>query len=117
MRYVVIKVVIWDQPWTKTRQVTKWECSPGHDAAAGKARTARADSQAPAPIVIDLPTAVATPAKPPITGGYHTAETTRTDIQDMAKFATESLSKSSNAGPLNLIRVTSAATQVVAGTN
>jgi len=52
-----------------------------------------------------------------IPGGYSEAKVEDTDVKEIASFAASQIAAKDNSGPLKIIEISSAATQVVAGKN
>jgi cathepsin F len=86
------EVQVFDQSWTNTRELTKFNCVPAFD-----------PQVQPAPIRQ--------------VGGYTAADPNAADVKEVASFATTTLSQSMNSGSLSLVEITSAEKQVVAGIN
>ena len=116
-------VVVYDQSWTKTRKLSSFKCSDPTGRRVSrqlKARPRRPGPPAAAPAIPPLlPTNSELTIQPPsqCVGGYCPIDTNEKAVKDMASFATNSLSRSMNSGPLTLIRVRFAERQVVAGFN
>jgi len=84
-------IKVFDQPWTRTRRLETFACTP--DAVAASSRPLHR------------------------TGGYTSDDTNDESVREMAAFAVAEISKASNSGPLTLVAITSASTQVVSGIN
>ena len=91
------EVVVFDQSWTGTRQLTRSNCTPP-----------TAPSQ-PAPTRIV--------AANPQVGTYFRVDTSDVQVVETAKFATALLSHSMNAGDLTLTAITKASKQVQDGSS
>ena len=114
----ICTVTVFGQPWTNTRMINELSCTPSS-----------------APSVTALPTDAMkvnqsvfapdddddddddAPAPFRLVGGYDPINNDDVAVQEMASFAAATLSASSNSGPLSLVRVIEAQTQVVAGRN
>ncbi len=112
------EVIVYDQNWTKTRKLSKSDCSPPVVAAENAPPVVTAEN-APAvvPVSIELEDPKPIISKPVLNGAYQEADPENEVIQTMAQFATEAISESSNSGPISLLKVIKAATQVVSGVN
>ena len=110
-------VIVYDQSWTKTRKLTSFECKDPQSGISRKSRQ-RISTKSRRPIV--RPNTSELSVLPPqhcSPGGYCPVDPNEKAVQEMASFATTSLSRLTNAGPLTLFKVRSAARQVVAGFN
>ena len=111
------QVVVFNQPWTNTVQVTSSDCQDSAN---------RQVSDQNEPVAMTTPVQPEPEAaqveesdrkKPPCSGCYSSVSVDDADVQEIASFAATSISQSSNSGPLRLVRVTAAEKQVVAGWN
>ena len=97
------QVEIFDQSWTSTREMKSFNCDP-----------------VSAPIE-NLPILAFSPktgpVDGPVVGGFSSIDIDNEAVKEIAYFAVTKISQSSNSGPLTLVAITSASTQVVAGTN
>lgn len=105
------EVIVFDQSWTQTRRVTTTKCSQNPKSAPSDAQEESATEVAEE---VEIPLVTAKPPKP---GKYKTEDPNDASVQEMAQFATSAISQSSNAGPLSLLQVIKASTQVVSGVN
>lgn len=113
---VFCKVVIFDQAWTSTRELSQMQC----EVAISPQPVASQPSRPVQPTSLQstnstLPQTV--PFDGPASGAYVTIDTDSPDVKEMANFAVSAIGQSSNGEPLALVEVTSAASQVVAGVN
>lgn len=88
------EVVIFDQPWTNTRKMIRSSCSP-------KRKTTR-----------QIPGGSST-----LPGGFASLDVNSKNVKEIASFATTAISANTNSGPVTLIKVIKAESQVVAGEN
>lgn len=84
------EALVFNQPWTNTRKLIRSSCAP-----LTKSKT----------------------SKRQIPGGFSEVDVNDDSVKEMAQFVTTSLSETSNSGPVTLIEVVKAETQVVAGKN
>ncbi|KAI9556895.1 hypothetical protein GHT06_016689 [Daphnia sinensis] len=113
---LVCEVVVFDQPWTSTRQLRKSNCLPTRVIHSWTKTRELAESNSPnemTPVVEE----VVVETRAPTVGGYSPIDVKHPDVKEMADFATTSISESSNSGPLVLLNIVEAEVQVVAGQN
>ena len=116
----ICTATVFDQPWTKTRQLSEFSCTP-YSAPSAAARPTVAGVR---PALKTSPHRVqttrlelnTTTPQFHISGRYITADVNDPQVKEMADFATTTISQSSN-GKLRLIRIIEVETQVVAGIN
>ena len=107
------EVVVFHQPWTQTRKLSKSNClpikvinswtetrEPGNSA---NCQTAKTESIPDTPVLI--------------VGGFSPIDVNDASVKEIADFATTKISESSNSGPLALVKVVKAESQDVAGKN
>lgn len=85
------QVVVFDQPWSNTRKLIRSECD-----AASSTRTVRQSF---------------------VTGGFSPLSVDAPEVKEIADFATTAVAANTNSGPLKLVKIVKAASQVVAGQN
>lgn len=111
------RVVVYDQSWTKTRQLTSFDCkdTKGRSARQQKIKIRRPPPSTTLPSRPEVELSIQPPSH--CIGGFCPVDTNEKAVREMANFATLALSRSLNAGPLALIKIRSAERQVVAGFN
>ncbi|XP_057373485.1 uncharacterized protein LOC130694421 [Daphnia carinata] len=111
---LVCEVVVFDQPWTNTRQLSKSNCLPRRVIHSWRQTLAESNGANEITPVVEE---VIVETRAPTVGGYSPIDVEHIDVKDMADFATTSISASSNSGPLVLLNIVEAEVQVVAGRN
>lgn len=111
---LVCEVIIFDQSWTNTRQMSKSNCLPTRVIHSWTQTRKQVESTGPveiAPVVEETETPLL------IVGGYSPIDVNDANVKEMADFATVSISESNNSGPLVLLNIVEAEKKTVAGQN
>lgn len=107
------EVIVFHQPWTQTRKLSKSNCLP-----IKVIHSWTETRELGASVNCQKTQIEAVPDTPVImVGGFSPIDTDDASVKEMADFATTRISESSNSGPLALIKVVKAESQVVAGKN
>lgn len=114
----ICNVIVYDQSWTKTRKLTSFKCQ--NPSGSRKSRQQPIRPRRPVAALAGIrPNNAELSIQPPshCVGGYCPIDPNEKAVKEMARFATMSLSRSMNSGPLQLAKVRFAERQVVAGFN
>jgi hypothetical protein len=107
------EVIVFHQPWTQTRKLSKSNCLP-----IKVIHSWTETRELGASVNCEKAQIEAVPDTPAImVGGFSPIDTDDASVKEIADFATTRISESSNSGPLALITVVKAESQVVAGKN
>ena len=108
------EVIVFHQPWTQTRKLSKSNCLP-IKIFNSWTETRKAGTSANCPTVELIHDT--RPVGLSIAGGFSLIDVNDDSVKEMAEFATTRISESSNTGSLALIKIVKAESQVVAGKN
>ena len=105
------EVVVWDQPWTKLRELTEFKCS-------SRSRKQRNHQRQGIPIDGYHTTKVDTQeVKEDQPNRYQATKVNSPQVEEMAAFAVKAVEAKTNDGPVQLIKIVSASKLVLVGTS
>lgn len=129
---LMCNAVIYDQSWTGTRKISSLNCVPESESESTtddsntlnkldqtnqpNQRLGGVHPATPEPEEIPSPNLGRSEPRC-IPGGYCAVDLNDRNVKQIASFAVSEISKASNSGPLRLVKITSAFSQVVAGRN
>lgn len=113
---IVCDVVVFDQPWTSTRILSESHCISNKNPSISSNELGPSSPTTPA-TVNDTPKRQIPNVSRQIGGGFYPIDVDDDGVKEVATFAVSSIVSSRNSGPAQLIRIATAESQIVAGTN
>lgn len=125
----VCEVVVFDQPWTNTRILSKYNCLPIRTKSTATDNEVRLNEpRLPAAELFSLTDSslhnkreisglVQSDTSPLPPGGFMPINVNDNEVKEIAEFASNAISARTNAGPITVVDIVMAESQVVAGKN
>ncbi|XP_057377660.1 uncharacterized protein LOC130699339 [Daphnia carinata] len=114
---LVCDVVVFDQPWTDTRILSESHCISNKNPSISANELSLTSSTTAATPSTDAPKRQLPNVSRQIGGGFYPIDVDDVGVKEMAGFAVSTIASSRNSGPAQLIRIATAESQIVAGTN